>query len=215
VTYDKGRGEPRGKQVGSGDCIDCGLCTRVCPTGIDIRNGLQLECIQCMRCVDACDSIMANLKRPIGLIKVISQSDLRGQERVAFYRRPRVLLYMGLLTIIIVGGALRAYTRDPIAVTFLRQTGSPYGKLDDGRISNLFNMRAINHEGTEGLIKIEVADSSPGVEVLCPGCAEPIAPFGEKVSPVIIILGKEFTGQNVRLRVVGGTAVQELPIIRP
>ena len=70
VGYDYPRGEPRGtKGKAEGDCVDCRRCVQVCPTGIDIRNGLQLECIGCTACIDACDDIMTKVERPKGLIR--------------------------------------------------------------------------------------------------------------------------------------------------
>ncbi len=83
IGYDNNRGEPRGKKDKSdaGDCIDCKLCVRVCPTGIDIRNGLQLECINCAQCIDACDSIMHKIGRPLGLIRYDTERKLLGGER--------------------------------------------------------------------------------------------------------------------------------------
>jgi cytochrome c oxidase accessory protein FixG len=80
VGYDAHRGEPRGKlrETGKGDCIDCHLCVRVCPTGIDIRNGTQLECIACANCVDACDSVMRQIGRSPGLIRYDTENALGG-----------------------------------------------------------------------------------------------------------------------------------------
>ena len=90
VAYDPQRGEPRGKPGRvSGDCVDCARCIQVCPTGIDIRNGTQLECIHCTACIDACDTVMQKLKRPTGLIRYTSEKELAGGKRR--WLRPRVL----------------------------------------------------------------------------------------------------------------------------
>src|SRR5690606_26461561 len=98
VSYDPERGEPRGKPrkddevtVTLGDCVDCSACVRTCPVGIDIRDGLQMECIACTQCIDACDSIMDKLSRPRGLIRYTSEHALKqGRTRIL---RPRVMLY--------------------------------------------------------------------------------------------------------------------------
>src|SRR5690606_38137355 len=90
VGYDEKRGEPRGaKGKTTGDCIDCRRCISVCPTGIDIRNGLQLECIGCAACIDACDDIMTKIDRPKGLVRYDSLNGLTGKKRRII--RPRVI----------------------------------------------------------------------------------------------------------------------------
>ena len=89
MSYDCRRGEPRGggsrrvEPVGMGDCIDCGLCTDTCPTGIDIRDGLQLECIACTQCIDACDRVMDRLGKPRGLIRFSSQAAIEAARPTA------------------------------------------------------------------------------------------------------------------------------------
>ena len=109
VGYDARRGEPRGKlgrrglapitpPAPAGDCIDCGACVVTCPTGIDIREGLQMECIHCTQCMDACDSIMDRVGRPRGLIRYSSRDELAGAPRRIL--RPRVVLYPLLLVLV-------------------------------------------------------------------------------------------------------------------
>ena len=97
VAYDVNRGEPRGKPKDNaavargGDCVDCNACVLTCPTGIDIRDGLQMECIHCTQCADACDAMMVKVGRPTGLIRYTSQDALAGQVRRLL--RPRTVLY--------------------------------------------------------------------------------------------------------------------------
>src|SRR4051812_19089490 len=95
ITYDKARGEPRGKGQGAGDCVDCGICVQVCPTGIDIREGLQYECIGCAACIDGCDQVMDKVGTPRGLIRYSTTHAVeKGWSRSEMFRRvlrPRVL----------------------------------------------------------------------------------------------------------------------------
>jgi cytochrome c oxidase accessory protein FixG len=133
VGYDERRGEPRshGKsQAGSGDCIDCGACVKTCPTGIDIRKGLQLECIACAQCVDACDSIMARVKKPKGLIRYASQRSLSGAKRRLL--RPRVFFYGGLLLLLLGALILAGEAQQGVQLTVLRGQGAPYVLSSDG-----------------------------------------------------------------------------------
>jgi len=104
VAYDGTRGEPRGKKGKTGgDCVDCGLCVAVCPTGIDIRNGLQLECITCAQCIDGCDSVMDKLGRRRGLIRYTSQDALATRRfSIRSLARPRILVYPAILTALLV-----------------------------------------------------------------------------------------------------------------
>src|SRR3990172_8021555 len=105
ITYDGGRGEPRGARsraadraaLGLGDCVDCGICVQVCPTGIDIRNGLQYECIGCAACIDGCDQVMEKMGYPKGLIRYSTERALKDylkpKQLLRRVFRPRVLLY--------------------------------------------------------------------------------------------------------------------------
>jgi cytochrome c oxidase accessory protein FixG len=215
VAYDAKRGDPRGKKAGSGDCIDCGLCVRVCPTGIDIRDGLQLECIQCERCVDACDSIMENLKRPKGLILIASQADLAGAVTIPFYRRPRVLLYSFLIIFLTATGAFKMLSRETVAMTFLRQPGSAFARMDDGRISNIFSLRAVNHANKAESINLTIVNNLPGIQIICPGCTDLVEPLGDRVSPVIVIFSDSYRANSVAVKAANSETVYDLPLIRP
>jgi cytochrome c oxidase accessory protein FixG len=143
VGYDTVRGEPRGRVgVAKGDCIDCHKCVAVCPTGIDIRDGYQLECIGCARCIDACDSIMERIGRPRGLIRYDSLARLQGG--LTRILRPRVVVYSALLvgvTILLIWGL---GTRPMLDFNVLRAPGDPYTLLPGGVVSNHFHMRVFN-----------------------------------------------------------------------
>ena len=109
VAYDHVRGEPRGRMKKSkevepdavplGDCIACNLCVKVCPTGIDIRNGTQLECVNCTACIDACDEVMDKVERPRGLIRYDSLAGIEEKRQRIF--TPRVIAYSAVLTVLL------------------------------------------------------------------------------------------------------------------
>lgn len=186
VYYDSQRGEPRGKTAGSGDCIDCGLCVRVCPTGIDIRNGLQLECIQCERCVDACNSIMTNIKRPQDLIRIDSPAAAAGS-KTPWWRRPRVIVYSLFIAVVAAVASYRILSRESLSLTVLRQPGAAYSALPDGRLSNMFNIRAINHTAAELPLRLSLKNPPAGVSFICPQCQTPVPPFGQLLSPFLVV----------------------------
>ncbi|MBI1732428.1 MAG: cytochrome c oxidase accessory protein CcoG [Gammaproteobacteria bacterium] len=150
VSYDPGRGEPRGSRrrsiahraAGLGDCIDCGMCVQVCPTGIDIRKGLQYECISCSACIDACDSVMDTMGYPRGLIRYTTQHALEGKPTQVL--RPRVFVYAGLLLLISAGLAWGILTRLPIALDVIRDRNQLYRETDDGRIENVYTLKVMN-----------------------------------------------------------------------
>ncbi len=128
VAYDGSRGEPRRTVAKSreeeGDCVNCYQCVRVCPTGIDIRRGTQMECIACTMCIDACDDIMDRLKRPKGLIRYTTESELEG-EKIKFWR-PRLFVYIGLIAAIFVSGTVLLWNKDSLRAMLLRGNREPY-----------------------------------------------------------------------------------------
>lgn len=149
VAYDYKRGEPRGKfkkNAGSendlGDCIDCFQCVKVCPTGIDIRNGTQMECVGCTACIDACDHMMEAVNRPKGLIRYASESGiaegkkLRYTGRMKFYTALLVVL-TGIITTLLI-------TRKDIGGTIVRAPGMLYQKRGEDSISNLYTIKVVN-----------------------------------------------------------------------
>jgi polyferredoxin len=125
-----------------GDCIDCGLCVKVCPTGIDIRNGVQLECINCTACMDACDSIMEKVDKPLGLIRYASEENIQTGKKLKLNTR---IIGYSVVLLILLGVFLGLFlTRSVVDATFLRTPGMMFQTTADGSISNLYNVKILN-----------------------------------------------------------------------
>ena len=148
VAYDYKRGEQRGKfrkgpaAVNFGDCIDCFQCVKVCPTGIDIRNGTQMECVACTACIDACDKMMKAVNRPTGLIRYASENGIANGKKLKYTGRMKfytVLLFLlsGLLTILLL-------SRKDVDGTVIRAAGMLYQERGADSVSNLYNIKIIN-----------------------------------------------------------------------
>ncbi len=148
VMYDWLRGEPRGKlskaqiDLAKGDCIDCKLCVHVCPTGIDIRNGTQLECVNCTACMDACDEVMVKVNRPKGLIRYASYNSVLEGKKKLF--TPRVAGYSFVLILLLSALTYFIFSRADVETTVLRLPGMLYQRSDDGMINNLYNVQIAN-----------------------------------------------------------------------
>ncbi|QOJ01314.1 MAG: cytochrome c oxidase accessory protein CcoG [Phycisphaeraceae bacterium] len=175
ITYDRLRGEPRGRlgkgvalalpvvdggagatPKSPGDCVDCGLCVATCPTGIDIRNGLQLECIGCAQCIDACDAVMTKLKRPRGLIRYSSQNAVEHKARHLV--RPRVIAYPAVLAVLLTVFGYTLANAPDADVTILRNRGMPFTLLDSGEVVNNLKVRVANRTEAEKAYAIEVLE---------------------------------------------------------
>lgn len=169
VAYDYNRGEPRGhvkeRVAGAGDCIDCRACVTTCPTGIDIRNGLQMECVHCTQCMDACDAIMDQVGTPRGLIRYSSGDALVGKPRHML--RPRVVLYPVALTLFFGGFLYALGTRPAADVTILRSQAEPFRIEVDGRIANQVRIRIGNRSRTEHSYQITVLGAADG-QIIAP-----------------------------------------------
>ena len=161
VAYDWIRGEPRGhlkkKQqpdVNLGDCIDCKLCVHVCPTGIDIRNGTQLECVNCTACIDACDDVMIKIGKPKGLIRYASINSITNGVVKLF--TPRVLGYSLVLIAVVGLLSFALATRSDVETTVLKVPGTLY-QTEPGFVTNLYNVEFVNKtfDDLEVTIKVE------------------------------------------------------------
>jgi polyferredoxin len=125
-----------------GDCIDCGLCVKVCPTGIDIRNGTQLECINCTLCIDACDEIMTKVEKPTGLIRYASALNIEQGEQFSF--TPRIKAYSAVLVVLLGILTISLTSRTDVEATILRTAGTMSYEVDSLTVSNLYNIQIAN-----------------------------------------------------------------------
>jgi cytochrome c oxidase accessory protein FixG len=156
VTYDAARGEPRGARskkadpaaLGLGSCVDCSLCVQVCPTGIDIRKGLQYECIGCGACADVCDTVMDKVGYPRGLVKYSTENAMtHGWSKEQTWRRvfrPRVILYLGILGLVVVTLFTSLALRKPFKVDVVRDRASLARIVSGGQIENVYRIQIMN-----------------------------------------------------------------------
>jgi cytochrome c oxidase accessory protein FixG len=180
VTYDAERGEPRGARskkadptaLGLGSCVDCTLCVQVCPTGIDIRKGLQYECIGCGACADVCDTVMDKVGYPRGLVKYSTENAMQNhwtQEQTwRHVFRPRVILYIAILTVVIAALLISLGMRKPFKVDVVRDRASLARIVAGGKIENVYRLQIMNAAektmqyqlGVQGLKGAELATDS-------------------------------------------------------
>lgn len=168
VAYDHKRGEGRGKltrertieqrrRAGLGDCVDCHHCVTVCPTGIDIRNGTQMECVHCTACMDACDAVMDNIGRPRGLIRYASLNGIERGERLRI--TPRIVVYSLILAALGLGLVTLLFTRSSVDATLFRAPGALFQRTSDGKVSNLYQLKVANKTTRE--VSLELRLESP------------------------------------------------------
>lgn len=188
VTYRWDRGEPRGSlkklrklaQQGlpAGDCVDCYQCVHVCPTGIDIRDGIQLECIQCGLCIDACDAVMAKIGRPKGLIGYDTDMNLgrRAEGKPPIYRlvRPRTIIYAVIIALVACIMVYSLASRAFIGVNALHDRNPIFVKLTDGGVRNGYTVRLLNKRHYERNIVLSVEGLPSSVMIEAIGIKEKI-----------------------------------------
>ncbi|HEY0885305.1 MAG TPA: cytochrome c oxidase accessory protein CcoG [Ramlibacter sp.] len=176
VSYDAGRGEPRGSRsrkadpaaLSLGSCVDCSLCVQVCPTGIDIRNGLQYECIGCAACVDVCDTVMEKMNYPKGLIRFTTQNALaRGWDKPQMWRRvlrPRVLVYGAVLAALALVLVASLVARTPLKVDVVRDRAALSRIVAGGKLENVYRLQVMNATEEPQTYRI-AAEGLPGLAV--------------------------------------------------
>ncbi|MCF8245983.1 MAG: cytochrome c oxidase accessory protein CcoG [Saprospiraceae bacterium] len=215
VHYDYVRGEPRGKiskqstvelPTAKGDCVDCKLCVHVCPTGIDIRNGTQLECVNCTACMDACDGVMEKVNRPKGLIRYDSETGIKADAKGAGSRKiftTRVWAYTGVLVALIALQAFLFATRSEVETVLLRTPGQLFQKVEGGYLSNLYNYEVINKTGQDiPSIEFKLV-GAPGGRIKLVGDASTIVPKQGMVKGVMFIEmpEKELESRKTKLKI--------------
>jgi len=190
IGYDGVRGEPRSKGKPKplhGDCIDCNACVVTCPTGIDIREGLQLECIACGQCADACDSIMTKIGKPPGLIRYASQDALETGKKSPLVRT-RVVIY-SLLLLLLLATLTTSLLRKPVAeVTILRGIGAPFTE-NGALVVNQIRIKIRNRSGADESYHIGIPDLA-GVQLISPEDPLTIAAGEQRTTSVFVMAPK-------------------------
>ncbi len=169
ISYDPSMGEPRGprskkadyKAQGLGTCVDCNICVQVCPVGIDIRKGLQYECIGCAACIDGCDQVMEKMGYPKGLIRYTTENALKGKYPdtgiLSHVFRPRVLVYSAILLVIIGAFLVTLANRVPLRVEVIRDRLTLSRTNDEGRLENLYTLQILNMENRPHRYKLSAS----------------------------------------------------------
>jgi cytochrome c oxidase accessory protein FixG len=208
ITYDAARGEPRGarsrtadyRAAGLGACVDCSICVQVCPTGIDIRNGMQYECIGCAACIDGCNQVMDKMGYARGLIRYSTQNATLGAVKSAHFMRallrPRVLVYSLLLAAMCTALMAGLYTRVPLKVDVIRDRGTLVRETREGLIENVYRLQIMNTDEharryivrTSGLANFSVAVQQP-IEV--PAATTLAVAVAVRVDPVEVKPGSQ------------------------
>jgi cytochrome c oxidase accessory protein FixG len=214
IGYDGPRGEPRSKGkakvAGHGDCIDCQACVTTCPTGIDIRQGLQLECIACGQCADACDSIMDRIKKPRGLIRYSSQQALAGGEKAPLLR-VRVIIYALALAGLIAALLLLGGSTPVAEVTILRGLGAPF-QLSGDDVVNQLRLKVQNRSEAPASFPLELV-GMPEARVVSAELPLVVPASEHAVANVFVVAPRSALrgSRRIQLRVGSGEQAQLVP----
>ena len=188
VAYDYVRGEKREKftkkrSEDAGDCIDCKKCVFVCPTGIDIRNGTQMECVNCTACMDACDSVMDRIGKPKGLIRYASENNIKDGKK--FRYTGRMKFYTAIIVILVGVIVYLLASRSNVDTRILRAKGQTYTLTQDNKVSNLFTMKSINKTYEPLEYTIVTPDYNSEVEVI--GGKELVVPGNDVINVTFLL----------------------------
>ena len=189
ITYETRRGEPRGGPDAKvdGRCVACNLCVNVCPTGIDIRDGYQLECIGCARCIDACDHVMEKLGHP-GLIVYTTEAEVRGEKRSLL--RPRPLIYGALITALAVAGTVVLGTHVAFEAELSRSPGSTFVRNSDGTIRNTFLLTVGNNDPRPEPVTYSLTlEGLEGATLVAPPIE--VASTSDRTVPLVVQMGPD------------------------
>jgi cytochrome c oxidase accessory protein FixG len=191
VTYDTVRGEPRRRMAAvagggaAGDCIDCHQCVTVCPTGIDIRNGVQLECVSCTACIDACNGVMQRVGRQPGLIRHTSAAAVSSGH--AGWLTARVKAYGAVWACLVVAVAALLMSRPDLDVLILRQPGTLYATVAGGDVANFYTVQALNRTDRSTDFQIEILEPR-GATITTLGPSGRVEPYGVAESRLLLRL---------------------------
>jgi len=217
-TYDVARGEPRGKLHNKsnevrGDCIDCHLCVGVCPTGIDIREGMQEGCITCGMCIDACDSMMDKVKRPHGLIRYSSRKEMAGETLPALFKRPRVIVYCAIF-FLAVAGILYGLTHiPPIELSVVHERQPIFIQMSNGDIKNKYTIKAVNKTPNDLHMKLNVSGVN-GLRIANLEAHEIILQAGKIIPLHVFLVAKRSALTKKQMPVYFVLESRELPVIK-
>ena len=167
ITWDGDLGEvaplPKFAPEELGDCIDCTICVQVCPTGIDIRNGLQYECIACGACIDACNDVMGKMGYPRGLIRYTTQNAIDGKPSKVL--RPRIFVYGTILLALVAAWGWGVFNRDVLIAEVLRDRNALYREVADGQVENSYTLKLVNKDQQSHRYVVTLASGSPGIRL--------------------------------------------------
>ena len=209
VAYDYKRGEKRGPLhreqshdqragAGLGDCVACRQCVAVCPTGIDIRNGTQMECVNCTTCIDACDAIMDKVGLPRGLIRFASLNNIERGERQRFTARMK--LYAAILSALVALFLFLVFTRAEVGTTLLRAPGALFQQTAEGKIQNLYTLKVINKTSRDLPVELRLENLSGHVRLMGAG---PFTVPKESLAQTSVLIELDttvLTGNSTRLK---------------
>ncbi len=191
VAYDYERGEPRGKirkgedrvAVLKGDCIDCNQCVQVCPTGIDIRNGTQLECTNCTACIDACNMMMDAVGLERGLVRYASEESIKTKQKFSLPRSR--WLFLGVLLLFTAAFFYLLYARDSISFKLLRASSTAVHATAEGKIGNTFNYTLYNNTNRIRPLRFQLESHTGTVQLA--GNNTPTLTAGGNLSGALVV----------------------------
>ncbi|TWJ01662.1 cytochrome c oxidase accessory protein FixG [Mucilaginibacter frigoritolerans] len=211
VAYNDVRGEPRGKLdktglLQKGDCVDCSLCVAVCPTGIDIRKGTQMECTNCTACIDACDEVMDKINKPRNLIGYFSEDMIRAKKKPTF--NIRMAGYSGVILILLVVLSYFIFSRKDMDITVMRGAGMLYQEQPNGYISNIYNADITNKANSSRSVTLKPEDPDVKIKYIqAPG----VVAKGSDVKTVFFVFipanKLQSLKTDVRLQLISGNKI--------
>ena len=210
VAYDHKRGEAENGRakfkknedraaLGKGDCIDCHQCVKVCPTGIDIRNGTQMECVGCTACIDACDHMMESVGFKKGLIRYASENGIANHEKLHYTRRMK--MYTGLLIVLVGLLTTLLLSQKEVKATVMRTPGLLFQEKGTDSISNLYNIKVVNKTMNDIPLTVKLENENGTVQLI--GNTIHVKKEGQGAGSFFIILPKQTIKQRKTVLHVG------------